>query len=100
MDRLPTEAQCVEAKKIIEDLATEWFKDVRVVRADVEADWDHDGDPVLWVRLVTDDSDGELSGPLERIRMKFELARLLEEAGIHADTVISYPSYKEVGDLA
>ena len=100
MDRLPTEAQCVEAKRIIEDLATEWFKDVRVVRADVEADWDHEGYPVLWVRLVTDDSDGELSGPLERYRMKFELARLLEEAGILADTVISYPSYKEVGDLA
>lgn len=100
MDKLPTKEECVKAKKLIEDLATEWYRDVRIVRADVKADWDHEGYPVLWVRVVVDNSNGELSGPFERYLMKRELSRQLEKASIIADTVISYALYKEVGDAA
>ena len=100
MDKLPTKEDCEKTGKIVEAMARSALPDFRIVRSVVEADWDHDGDPVLWVRVVVDIPPGEKLNPSATIRLRQQVFRKLQEVGIDAYAVITFPSYAEMGDAA
>ena len=100
MDKLPTKEDCEKTGKIVEAIARAALPDFRIVRSIVEADWDHDGDPVLWVRVVVDIPPGEDLDPSATIRLRQQVFRELQEAGIDAYAVVTFPSYAEMGDAA
>lgn len=49
-----------DIRRVIEDTVRQRFDDVPIVRVDVSADDDHDGDPSLYVRIVFDAEIGDL----------------------------------------
>ena len=100
MDKLPTKEDCEKTGKIVEAIARAALPDFRIVRSIVEADWDHDGDPVLWVRVVVDIPPGEDLDPSATIRLRQQVFEELQEAGIDAYAVVTFPSYAEMGDAA
>lgn len=100
MSKLPTKEDCMKTGKIVEALAAANFPKARIVRADVKADWDHDGDPVMWVRIVLDAPTVEHIDTSAVFEMKHQVSNELDEIGIPVDTVITYALYAEVGDAA
>lgn len=100
MSKLPTKEDCMKTGKIVEALAAANFPKARIVRADVKADWDHDGDPVMWVRVVLDAPTVEHIDTSAVFEMKHQVSNELDEIGIPVDTVITYALYAEVGDAA
>ena len=100
MDKLPTKEDCEKTGKIVEALAMAAFPNVRIVRSEVEADWDHDGDPVLWVRVVVDKPQGERLDPSASALLRLQVFEKLQVAGIDAYAVVTFPSYAEMGDAA
>ena len=100
MDKLPTEEDCEKTGKIVEAIARTAFPNVRIVRSEVKADWDHDGDPVMWVRVVVDKPPGERLDPSAGMRMRLQVFRELQETGIDAYAVVTFPAYAELGDAA
>ena len=100
MDALPTKEECAKVAKAVEKIAIRLFPELRVVRVSVEARRDHEGDPVLWTYVVVD-SPGEVPPNTEGLlNFRSHLRPYLEELGISADPVMTYQSYKEVGDAA
>ena len=100
MYKLPTKEECEKTGKIVEAIARATLPEFRVVRSVVEADWDHDGDPVLWVRVVVDIPPGEDLDPSATGRLRLQVFEELQEAGIDAYAVVTFPSYAEMGDAA
>lgn len=101
MYKLPTEEDCEKAGKLVEAIARTAFPNVRIVRSEVEADWDHDGDPVLWVRVVVDFPPGEERlDPSTGAHMRLQVFRELQKTGIDAYAVVTFASYAEMGDAA
>ena len=100
MNKLPTKEDCEKTGKLVEAKAKTAFPNVRIIRSDVEADWDHEGDPVLWVRLVVDFPPGERLDPSTGARMRQQVFEELQEIGIDAYAVVTFASYAEVGDAA
>ena len=100
MDKLPTDRDCALASKLAVSLASESFPHARIVRADVKSDWDHDGDPVLWMRLVMDIPNGNHLDSEAKYQFDLRMSRELEDIGIVADTVTTYALHSEVGDAA
>ena len=101
MYKLPTEEDCQKAGKLVEAIASAAYPNVRIVRSEVEADWDHDGDPVLWVRVVVDFPPGEERlDPSTGAHMRLQVFRELQKTGIDAYAVVTFASYAEMGDAA
>ena len=100
MDKLPTKEDCEKTGKIAEAIAMAAFPNVRIVRSEVKADWDHDGDPVLWVRVVVDKPPGERLDPSASALMRLHVFEEVQKAGIDAYAVVTFPSYAEMGDAA
>ena len=88
------------ASKLAVSLARESFPHARIVRADVKSDWDHDGDPVLWMHLVMDIPNGNHLESEAKHQFDLRLSRKLEDIGIVADTGTTYALHSEVGDAA
>ena len=100
MDKLLTEEDCAKAAKAVEQVAIRLFSELRVVRVKVEARRDLDGVPVFWAYVVVD-SPGEVPPNTDgALNFRTHLDPLLEDMGITARTIMTYQSYKEVGDAA
>lgn len=102
MAKLPTKADCQKAEKIAASLAADSYPHARVIRAEVNAGPDLEGDPVLWIRVVVDDPDGKLADADADTKFNFkrELSNELEGIGLTVDSVITYALYGEVANVA
>ena len=100
MNKFPTEKDCKKTGKIVEAIARATLPEFRVVRSEVEADWDHDGDPVLWVQVVVDIPHDQDLDPSATGRLRLQVFEELQEAGIDAYAAVTFASYAEVGDAA
>ena len=83
------------AKGVIESVLKERFRDVEIVSVDVDHDFDEDGDSLLMVTVVFNNSATKTLDSRETSSLTRRLLPKLEEIGEKAFPVVSFVAQSE-----